>query len=87
MAEYIYHNPVGGTFKPENSNMKEARARTNRLIDKLMKKGQLDLLKEEIQKTFDIRTLVSLKDEEFEEVLKQVHHFCYLNVVHSENSV
>ena len=23
MVEYIYHNPVGGTFKPENSNMKE----------------------------------------------------------------
>ena len=56
MAEYIYRNPVGKTFKPENSNTKEARARTNRLIDKLMKKGQLDLLQDEIQKKIDIGT-------------------------------
>ena len=64
MAEYIYCNPVGKTFKPENSNTKEARARTNRLIDKLMKKGQLDLLQDEIQKKIDIGTQRELRVED-----------------------
>ena len=78
-TKYIYRNPPEETFAPENSNIKTAISRTNMIIDRLMKKGQMKQFQEEIQKKIDI-------GDEVEQLLKLVHHFCYLQLVFSGNS-
>ena len=74
-AKYISRNPLEETFVPENSNTKTAFSRTNMIIDRLMKKGQMEKFQEEIQKKIYIGCL-----EELENLLKTVHHFCYLQM-------
>ena len=85
-AKYIYRNPPEETFAPENSNMKTAFSRTNMIIGRLMKKGQMEQFREEIQKKIDIGCLEEVPEQELENLLKTVHHFCYLQLVFSENS-
>ena len=85
-VKYIYRNPPEETFAPENSNMKTAFSRTNMIIDRLMKKGQMEQFQEEIQKKIDIGCLEEVPEQELENLLKTVHHFCYLQLVFSENS-
>ena len=63
-AKYIYRNPPEETFAPENSNMKTAFSRTNMIIDRLMKKGQMEQFQEEIQKKIDIGCLEEVPEQE-----------------------
>ena len=43
-VEYLYRNNPHETFKPENSNLQEAKARTDSLIKKLKRNGSTPLL-------------------------------------------
>merc|ERR1711889_11673 len=81
LTKYSYRNDPHTTFAKENSNMKEAKARSDGLIKKLIKKGHLELFQKELQKKIDTGTLVELK-----EVLNGTHHFSYLSYVSSETS-
>ena len=53
-ATYLYRNPPEESFSPENSNMKAATSRTDMIINRLIKKGQLDQFQEEINKKINI---------------------------------
>ena len=85
-VEYVYRNDPHETFKPENSNINEAKARTDNLIRKLKKTGELDNFIKEIEKKRDIKTLVPLTQAELNKVLRGTHHFSYLSMVKSETS-
>ena len=85
-VEYLYRNDPHVTFKKENSNMKEAKARTDGLIRKLKSTNSLQDFKKEIQKKIDTGTLVKLTKEEEAEILAGTHHFSYLSMVKSETS-
>ena len=76
-AKHIYRNPPEENFAPENSNMKTAISRTNMIIDRLMRKGQMEQFQEEIQKKIDMGCLEEVQEQEVEQLLNSVHHFCY----------
>ena len=84
--EYLYRNDPHEIFKKENSNMKEAKARTDGLIKKLKKTGELKQFQQEIQKKIDTGTLVKLSKTKLDEVLNGTHHFSYLLMLKSETS-
>jgi hypothetical protein len=85
-ATYLYRNPPEESFSPENSNIKAATSRTDMIINRLVKKDQLKQFQEEIDKKIDIGCLEQVPEAEIETLLKGVHHFCYLQLVFSENS-
>ena len=84
-AKYIYRNPPEETSAPDNSNIKTAISTTNMIIDRLMKKGQMEQFQEDIQKKIDIECLERVQEEEVEQLLKSIHQFCYLQLFFSEN--
>ena len=49
--------------------MKTAISRTNIIIDRLMKKGQMEQFQEEIQKKIDIGCLEEVPENEIEDLL------------------
>ena len=85
-ATYLYRNPPEETFSPENSNMKTATNRTDMIINRLIKKGQLDQFQDEINKKINIGCLEQVPEAEIGALLKRVNHFCYLQLVFSESS-
>ena len=82
-ATYLYRNPPHETFAPENSNMKTAINRTDMIINRLIKKEQLEQFQEEIKKKIDIGCLERVSERDLQELLKRTHHFCYLQLVFS----
>ena len=56
-VKYLYRQDPHETFKPENSNIEEAKRRTNSLKRKLKKDGKMDGFKEEIASKREIGTL------------------------------
>ena len=72
-------------FAPQNSIMKTAIARTDQLIDKLIKKKGLEEFEAEIEKKIAIGCLEEVPAAELEQLLKRTHHFCYLATVVSAN--
>ena len=56
-VKYLYRHDPHETFKPENSNIEEAKRRTNSLKRKLKKDGKMDGFKEEIASKREIGTL------------------------------
>ena len=66
--------------------MDVATKKTNAIINQLIKKDQLDEFQQEIDKKIAIGCLKEVPKDELEKLLKSTHHFCYLNMVHSENS-
>ena len=78
-SEYTYQNDPQETFKPENSNFKEAVGHTKRLINKLRKRKMLKRFQEEIDKKIQIGTLKKLSKTEVENLKSKVHHFCYIS--------
>ena len=85
-AHYLYRNNPEETFKAANSNMKEAKARTDSLINKLVRQGNLDTFQAELQKKIDIGCLQEVPKDMEEELLSGPHHFCYLSMVSNMNS-
>ena len=86
MSRYTFQNDPHQTFKPENSNMKEALARTKRTINTLKKKNKLKEFQDKIQEKIDIGTLIEVGEKELKGILAGTHHFTYLSVVTSETS-
>ena len=66
--------------------MKTAISRTDMIINRLIKKEQLEQFQAEIQKKIDIGCLEQVPETEIEDLLKRTHHFCYLQLVFSESS-
>ena len=60
---------------PENSNIEEAKRRTDALIRKLKKENKLDGFKEQIDSKRDIGTLGEVKRERWKEVSGGTHNF------------
>ena len=86
VSRYSFQNDPHQIFKPENSNMKEALARTKRTINTLKKKNKLKEFQEKINEKIDIGTLVEVGEDELKNILAGTHHFTYLSVVTSETS-
>ena len=84
-VKYLYRHDPHETFKPENSNLEEAKRRTDSLIRKLKKEGKMDGFKEQIASKREIGTLRVVPKEEWTD-LKGTHNFCYLSMVSNENS-
>ena len=82
----LYRHDPHETFKPENSNLEEARRRTDTLIKKLMKEGKMESFKEQIASKIELGTLREVPEDEWERLLKGTHNFCYLSIVSNENS-
>ena len=85
-ATYIYRSDPKVTFHTDDSNMNEAKARTNALILKLVKKNQLAEFQAELDKKIEIGCLAEISGTELEKILQDTHNFCYLSLVFSENS-
>ena len=62
----------------------EGSQRTDGLIKKLKKSGELNQFQKEIQKKIDTGTLVELSESKLKEVLNGTHHFSYLSMVKNE---
>ena len=56
-VKYLYRHDPHETFKPENSNLEEAKRRTDSLIRKLKKEGNMDSFKEQIASKIELGTL------------------------------
>ena len=56
------------------------------IINRLIKKGQLDQFQDEINKKINIGCLEQVPEAEIGALLKRVNHFCYLQLVFSESS-
>ena len=69
-ATFLYRNPPHETFAPENLNMKNALSRTDMIINRLIKKEQLEQFKEEIQKKIDIGCLERVSEEDLQELIR-----------------
>ena len=63
---YLYQKKPEGVFAPQNSNYKQAVAMSQNMIRQLKKKNQLDMFKEEIQKTIELGTLKKVSSDELE---------------------
>ena len=82
-ATYIYRSDPKVTFHKDNSDMNEAKARTNVLISKLVKKNQLAEFQAELDKKIEIGCLEEIGRTELDSILQDTHHFCYLSLVFS----
>ena len=56
------------------------------IINRLIKKGQLNQFQDEINKKINIGCLEQVPEAEIGALLKRVHRFCYLQLVFSESS-
>ena len=56
-VKYLYRHDPHETFKPENSNLEEAKRRTDSLIRKLKKEGKMESFKEQITSKIELGTL------------------------------
>ena len=83
-VKYLYRHDPHETFKAEN--MEEAKRRTDALIRKLKKENKLKEFQEQIDAKEDTGTMVEVKKERWDGLLKRTHNFCYLLVVSNENS-
>ena len=85
-VKYLYRHDPHETFKPENSNLEEAKRRTDSLIRKLKKEGKMESFKEQIASKIELGTLREVPEGEWAELLKGTNNFCYLSIVSNENS-
>ena len=74
-VKYLYRHDPHETFKPENSNLEEAKRRTDSLIKKLKKEGKMEGFKEQIASKIELGTLRKVPKEEWEQLLKGTHNF------------
>ena len=59
---------------------------SQRVIQQLKRKGQLDVFEKEIDKKIQIGTLVKVDYQELKQIMSSIHHFCYLSLVMLETS-